>query len=307
MSSLFAAYPQYEHALAAAQLAFAMLGMGALLAPRDFGLVFARPRALLLGLAIQLAAVPALAAGLGRALPVEAGIAAGLVLVASVPGGTMSNLVTFLGRGNVALSVSVTAVTTVGALATTPALLRLWLGSSVPDFEMPVARVAREISLTLLLPLAAGMLFGARRPDLRDGFSRWCIRASLFCILGIALGAGGSGRLDPRDFGVWGLAAQGLLAAAVLATAWLGCRASGLAAPDRFALVVEATVRNTNLAVLVKALLFPAVAGRADPIGDGMLFVAVLYGGFQLLLAVPLVLWSRWRTAPPPLAAPAPS
>lgn len=306
MSELFEAYPAYERALAAGQLMLAMLGMGALLAPRDFGLVLSKPRALLLGLGLQLALIPALASGFGRLLPVEAGIAAGLVLVASVPGGTMSNVFTYLGRGHIALSVSLTAVTTVGALLTTPALLRMWLGASVPEFEMPVALVAREIALTLLLPLSLGMLFGAWQPRHREVFSRWCVRASLFFIALIALGAGGSGRLDPRSFGLWGLLGQLLFCVGVQALAWLACRAAGLAPAERLALVVEATVRNTNLAVLVKALLFPAVAGQVDPIGDGMLFVAVLYGGFQLLVVTPIVVVSRRAAAPAaslPLAA----
>lgn len=301
---MFEAYPRYEHLLAASQLSLAMFGMGVLLAPRDFARVFRNPRALALGLAIQLAVVPALAAGLGVALPVEAGVAAGLVLVASVPGGTISNVITYLGRGHIALSISLTAVTTVGALVTTPLLLRMWLGSSVPDFEMPVAAVAREIAVTLLLPLAAGMLFGARFPQRRQAVARWAIRASVFCILLIALGAGGSGRIDPRSFGHWGLTAQLAFGVSVQALAWLGSRAAGLPPDERLALVVEATVRNTNLAVMVKALLFPAVVGRLDPIGDGMLFVAILYGGFGLLLATPIVLWNRHRTALLPIAAP---
>lgn len=305
--SLAEAYPRYEHLLAATQLSLAMFGMGALLAPRDFALVFRKPRALTLGLAIQLGAVPAVAAALGWLLPVEAGVAAGLVLVASVPGGTISNVITYLGRGHIALSISLTAVTTVGALATTPLLLRVWLGNSVPEFEMPVGAVAREIAVTLLLPLAAGMLFGARFPRYQQLVSSWAIRASVFCILLIAVGAGGSGRIDPRSFGVWGLLAQLGFAVAVQALAWAGSRAARLPADEHLALVIEVTVRNTNLAVMVKALLFPAVAGRADPIGDGMLFVAVLYGAFGLLLATPVVLWNRRRTPLVPVAAAAPS
>ena len=126
-------YPRYEHLLASIQLALAMLGMGALLGPRDFGRVARSPRALCVGLLLQLVLVPGLAFVLGRVLPLEMGLAAGFVLVASVPGGTMSNLVTYLGRGNIALSISLTAVTTVGALATTPALLRLLVGAARPS------------------------------------------------------------------------------------------------------------------------------------------------------------------------------
>lgn len=78
-----------------------MLGMGVLLAPRNLVAVVRTPRALLLGLALQLAAVPALAAVLGAPLPDSAGVAAGLILVAAVPGGTMSRDVACQARGAV--------------------------------------------------------------------------------------------------------------------------------------------------------------------------------------------------------------
>ena len=88
-----------------------MLGMGALLVPRDFVAVVREPRGLLVGLTVQLVAAPLIAFAIGVWLSVPAGIAAGLVLVGAVPGGTMSNVVTHLGRGNIALSIGLTAVT----------------------------------------------------------------------------------------------------------------------------------------------------------------------------------------------------
>jgi BASS family bile acid:Na+ symporter len=296
---VFDAYPRYEHLLASLQLAFAMLGMGAVLAPRDFVPVVRAPRALAVGLGVQLVAAPLLATLLGSALPVPAGIAAGLVLVAAVPGGTMSNVVTYLGRGNIALSISLTAVTTVGSLATTPALLRLLIGSHLPpSFEMPTGRIAFEIGVTLLLPLLAGMLFGIRVPEWRAGFSRWCIRISIGVILLLAVGAGGSGRLDPRAYGVAGLAAVALACLAFQLAAYAACWLARLGPRDRLALAIEVTIRNTNLAILVKASLFPATRGL-DPIGDGMFFVALLYGGVALLAATPPVALGRRRRAEP--------
>ena len=277
-------YPRVEHLLASVQLALAMLGMGAMLTPPDFVRVARAPRALGVGLAVQLVLVPTIAWAMGRTLPVEAGLAAGLVLVAAVPGGTMSNLITYLGRGNIALSISLTAITTVGSLATTPALLRLLVGDHLPaGFDMPVARIAREIALTLILPLSVGMVVGMRFPPSRERFSRWCIRGSLFAIGLMVVGAGGSGRLDPRVYGAVGLVAVFGVVFAFQVAAWLAARATSLHGNDRIAVVVEATVRNTNLAILVKASAFPARAGEVDPIGDGMLFASLLYGGFALL------------------------
>jgi len=296
---VFERYPEYEYFLASGQLAFAMLGMGALLAPHDFVTVFRRPKALTLGLATQLVTIPLLAFFLGKWLPLEAGIAAGLVLVAAVPGGTMSNVITYLGRGNIALSISLTAVTTVGALVTTPFLLRLLITAYLPpDFEMPVGRIAFEIAVVLLLPLSVGMLFSPLLGARRDAFSRWCIRISITFILAMVIGGAGSGRLDPRAYGALGLAAIFLLAFMAGTIATLSCKLARLTPRDRIAIAIEATIRNTNLALLVKASVFPAVVGVVDPIGDGMFFVALLYGGGALLVVIlPVALHRRMEWA----------
>jgi BASS family bile acid:Na+ symporter len=296
---LFDWYPEWEYGLASAQLVLAMLGMGALLGPKDFVELVRVPRAMAVGLGVQIAGVPLVAFALGRVLPIEAGIAAGLVLVAAVPGGTMSNVVTYLGRGNIALSIALTGVTTIAALVTTPAILRIFVSDFLPpDFEMPVARVAWEIGVTLLLPLFAGMAIGARFHVQRGALSKWAIRGSLAAIAVMIVGAAGSGRVDPEAYGPVGLGAVFAMAAGAFALAWLVSRAARLSQPDRLAVVVEATIRNANLGVLVKASLFPAEAGRVDPIGDAMFFTVLMYGGIAMLFAAPPALLAR-RRAPP--------
>lgn len=289
-------YPRLEHLLASVQLALAMLGMGALLVPRDFVRVIRTPRALLVGLAVQLLLVPLWASVLGSTLAIPAGIAAGLVLVAAVPGGTMSNVLTYFASGNIALSIALTAVCTLGALFTTPTLLRIFVGAQLPpDFVMPTLRIGLEIGATLLLPLGVGMAIGVRLPHRRDRFARICIRASLAVIGLMVVGAAVTGRLDPRAYGgltpvaVFALCAGAQLLA--FGASWL----ARLEWRDRLAVAIEATVRNTNLAILVKASLFPAAVGRADPIGDGMFFVALLYGGAALPAVMVPLLWGRAR------------
>jgi BASS family bile acid:Na+ symporter len=285
--SIFDHYADYEYFLAASQLAFAMLGMGALLELSDFLDVFSRPRQLLLGLMLQLIVVPILALMVVSGLPLAAGVAAGLALVAAVPGGTMSNIMTHLGRGNIALSISLTAVTTVGSLLTTPLLLRLLAGTHLPpDFEMPTGRIAFEIAVVLLLPLLAGMLIGGFLPAVRDVFSKWCIRTSFAFIAAMVIGSAGGGRLDASAYGAVGPIAILVFCFAVQLAAWGVTGVTRMAVRDRVAIGIEVTIRNTNLALMVKASLFPAVTGVLDPIGDGMFFVALLYGGVALPLSV---------------------
>lgn len=301
---MFQAYLAYEYHFAAAQLIFAMLGMGATLSVRDFLDVFREPRAFFAGMAAQLVAPPLIAVLLALAFSPPAGLALGFILMAAVPGGTMSNVVTWLARGNVPLSISLTAVTTLGCLVITPVLLRVLMASHLPaDFAMPADQVAFEIGFCLLLPLAAGMAVGLALPRRREAIARWCVGVSFAAIGAIVIGSAGAGRIDPGSFGWQGPALIALFAALVQQAAILPALALGLSRRDVVAIGLELTIRNGNLALLVKASLFPAVAGVANPVADGVLFTILLYGGIALPMALPLVWLGRRGVA----AAPAPA
>jgi BASS family bile acid:Na+ symporter len=206
----------------------------------------------------------------------------------------MSNLITYLGRGNTPLSISLTAVTTLGCLATTPLLLELFASTHLPeDFSMPAGNIVREIAFVLLLPLGAGMFVGTRFPSVRDSFSRWCIRGSLAAIGLIIIGSIGSGRVDPGAHGAIAVLVMAVLPILAQVAALLLSIAARLSPGDALALGIEVTVRNTNLGLLIAASLFPP--GVAGAVGDGVFFVALLYGGFALLVAVPLTLSGRRR------------
>lgn len=301
LDAFFDNYASYEFAVASAQLFLAMLGMGALLAPRDFLLEIRNPRGLIVGLGFQWGLVPIVAMVLGIVMPVSAGIAVGLILIASVPGGTLSNILTLFGRGNIALSVSLTAITTVGALVMTPLLLELLVSQHLPaGFSMPVSALAADILLTLILPLLLGMAvrhYG--NAVIAAKLSKWVIRGSLCLIVVMAVGAGGSGRLNPEAYGLVGILALVAFSVLVQAAGFLTCRTAGLKRGDILAVVVEVSFRNMSLAVAVKAVVFPAQPGVLDPIGDAVLFSALLYGGLSMFLSLPPVLLNRRLTPAP--------
>jgi BASS family bile acid:Na+ symporter len=280
---MFDLYIEYEYWFAAVQLGLAMLGMGATLKVRDFAAVFLQPRPLIIGTAIQLLCVPLIVFLLIVALSPAPGLAIGLALCAAIPGGTMSNVFTFLARGHVPLSIALTTVTTIACLMTTPVILGLLISEHMPaDFVMPAGQIAVEIAAILLAPLAAGMVVLQLRPEIAPRFSRNCIRGSVFIILLIVIGASGSGRIDLEKFGIANLQAILILVTALPVASWLIPRALGLNRPESTAINIEATVRNGNLGLLIKASLFPAVVGVADPVGDMVLFTVLLYGGLAL-------------------------
>lgn len=291
---MFEFYLRNEYAFAATQLVLAMLGMGATTHVRDFIGVARQPKPFLVGAGVQLLAPPLVALLLSRLIDLPTGLALGLILIAAVPGGTVSNVLTFLARGNVPLSISLTAVTTVGCLVLTPLILRTLMAGHLPeDFRMPVDTVAFDITFLLLLPLAVGMFIGTTMPNRRGAFSNACIRGSLVVIGLIVVGSLGAGRMDISAFGWSGPLVVVLFAVAIQQISNLVVLACGLRPPEMVAIGVEVTVRNANLAVLIKASLFPAVVGVADPVGDGILFVLLLYGGIALPVSLPLFLIGR--------------
>jgi bile acid:Na+ symporter, BASS family len=290
-------YAAYEYPVASAQLFLAMLGMGALLTPRDFLLEVKKPRGMVVGLSCQWLLVPLIAYVLGGVLPIPAGMAVGLIFVAAAPGGTLSNILTLFGRGNIALSITLTAITTVAALLTTPLLLKLLVSQHLrDDFSMPVGLIARDIFGTLIIPLVLGMLVNAwTAPSFSQRFSTWAIRLSLMFILIIVVGSAGSGRLNAAAYGVIGVATLVIFAVAIQASTVLASKVMGLTSGDGLAITIESTFRNISLAIAVKATVFPAQPGVLDPIGDAVLFTALLYGGISMFMTLVPVTIHRWK------------
>src|SRR5262245_57882915 len=139
---MFQSYPQYEHLLAQMQLICLMLGTGATLSPGDFWRILRRPKYLLVGAVGQYVLTPLLAVALSRWFDAAPGIAVGLILVAAMPGGTLSKVFTLAAKGNVALSITMTAAGTLAAVVTVPLLLRLLAAEHIPaGFSMPVADI----------------------------------------------------------------------------------------------------------------------------------------------------------------------
>lgn len=279
-------YVEYEYWFAAFQLVMAMLGMGATLTARDFRDVVREPRAVSVGLVVQIVLVPLAALVFLRALGVQGGVAVGIALIAAIPGGTVSNIFTFIARGNSALSISITGLTTLACLVTTPFILTLLIRDSLPaGFSMPTGQIIAEIAFTLLLPLALGMLYLYLYPRAAPVVSRWCIRASLLGIVLIVVGSLAAGRLNLQAFGMDNVLLVVVFTLILTATGWLAPRLFSLARADSTAIEFEVIVRNINLGVLLKASLFPASAGMADQLGDAVLFTLLLYGGLQLIVA----------------------
>lgn len=136
-------------------LMIVMFGMGLTLKLEDFKLVFTRPKDILVGCVAQFTIMPLLAFLLGKIFGLDAALLAGVVLVGTCPGGTSSNVITYLSKGDVALSVGMTSVNTILAPILTPAITYLLLRTTV-DVD-PVSMFISIIQV-VIIPIAAGFL-----------------------------------------------------------------------------------------------------------------------------------------------------
>lgn len=136
-------------------LGIIMFGMGLTLSVSDFKAVFQAPKSVLVGVVAQYTLMPLLAFGLAVLFQLPPEVAVGVILVGCCPGGTASNVMTFLAKGNTALSVSITAVSTLLAPILTPALTLLfasqWLTVSAGDMFISIVQI-------VLLPIVLGIV-----------------------------------------------------------------------------------------------------------------------------------------------------
>lgn len=291
---MIAWYIEYEYWVAAVQLVLAMLGMGAGLQVADFKKVAMQPKAATVGLLMQLIVVPLIALGFIVLTNLPSGMVIGIAIVASIPGGTVSNIFTFMARGNVPLSISITTLTSVACLVTTPVILDFLISDYMTDsFVMPAKKVAIEIGFCLLLPLGLGMVFLKGFPNYAERFSNLCVKGSLIGIGIIVLGSLGAGRLN---FANTSADEIGVLCLFILSLSLVGIwltKGFGLASEDNRAIEMEVVVRNINLGLLLKVSLFPTVAGESNPVADMALFSMLLYGAWQMTMGIFLIFWRR--------------
>jgi BASS family bile acid:Na+ symporter len=152
-------------------LGIIMFSMGMTLHVADFTRVFKMPILIIIGVAMQFLLMPLFGWFLAMAFNLPPLLAAGLILVGSCPGGTASNVICFLSRGDVALSVTLTAISTLLAFLATPFLTWLYVGKSV---DVPVLNMLFSILKMVLVPVLAGVIintyFGHRLERIKPIF-----------------------------------------------------------------------------------------------------------------------------------------
>ena len=136
-------------------LGIVMFGMGLTLKPDDFKVVFSRPKDVIIGCIAQFTIMPLLAFGLTKLFHLSPELAVGVILVGTCPGGTSSNVMTYLSKGDVALSVGMTSVSTILAPFLTPLLTKLYAGQTV---DVNVVSMFVSIIKVVIVPILLGFV-----------------------------------------------------------------------------------------------------------------------------------------------------
>ena len=257
--------------------------------------VFKRPKAPTIGLVAQFGILPAIAFLVGLYLTEAPSIALGLLLVTCCPGGALSNYLTGVAKGDVATSISMTTVSTLFSIILTPVLFAFWasLNSStlavIQNIRMDPQRVIMTLLIMLVIPVTAGMLLRAKRPDTANR-----IRKAVRLIAGIVFAVIVS-IIIGSNFKSLALLAHTALFPVVLTfvvavgLGWGIGSLAGLMAAERRAVAIEVAFQNVALAIGLGIAFFPSLAGIAA--------VSILWGIVHLTLGTGLALiWSRIKT-----------
>ncbi len=271
-----------------------MFVVGLQLVVDDFRRVFSAPRAVVGGTLGQLLLLPLMTWGVVVALDVSPIFGVGALLLAATPGAGMSNVMAAVAGADVALSVTLTAVSSLLAVVTLPTIaalgISMWIGDS-QVVEVPVTAMVQQLVLFLAIPIALGMWVRARRPEASQRYVSTANRVAVVGVLVLtALSAlSGENSLPSGAEFLRAAAAALVWTLCAMALGWGMGTLLSLGRDQRFTFFIEFSARNLALTVIIAV----AAMGRLD-LG---LFAAV-YGstGFVLVLLV-AVLRGRLRAA----------
>ena len=232
-----------------------MFGMGMALRLEDFKIVFSRPRDIMIGCLAQFTVMPLLAMLLSRAFALDEALALGVVLVGCCPGGTASNVITYLAKGDLALSVGMTATSTVLAPVVTPLLVWLLAGKSV---AVDVAGMLLSILWVVILPIVAGLVVKTLWPKFTQQTTAYLPAVSSLAIAFIVLIIISANAQKLLVGGMVIIAVVVLHNLCGLGLGWLIGKLLRLPDAKRSALSIEVGMQNSGLASSLATLHFAA-------------------------------------------------
>lgn len=264
-----------------AVIGFIMFGVALDMRPRDFDRHVLFSKGIIVGVISQFLLLPAFTFLLIMLIQPEPSIALGMILVAACPGGNLSNFMAHLAKGNTALSVTMTAISTVLAVVMTPLNLSLW-GSLNPDTEDLLKKVYLNpvdmflnIMFILGIPLVVGMAFARYFPRITRFFQKFMKYLSIVVFLAFVVIALKGNWQYFLDYVGYVALAVFLHNAMALLIGYSGSAVTGLKERDRRAVAIETGIQNSGLGLI---LIFNFFAGLG-----GMAVVAAFWGIWHIV------------------------
>jgi BASS family bile acid:Na+ symporter len=277
-----------------------MFGIGLNLELKDFKRVFTAPKAILFGLFGQLVILPLIGFGIASIFDISPIYKLGIVLIAACPGGTSSNIMTYMLNGRVALSVSITAFNSFIIVLTIPLILSIAFETFLnqnQQIDLSINGMLLEVEYTVLLPVLLGSVIHYYFWQSIEKFKsslRYILPALLFLVFLLVL-------LNEHQSGDLSLAAYGslifpafLLNIVVMfvgffLSGWIGIGHSG-----KFTIAIEMGLQNSALAIFLANSVLQI---------EGLAVIAVLYGGFSffstLIIAYIMKKWMNKENVQP--------
>jgi bile acid:Na+ symporter, BASS family len=270
-------------------LAFIMFALGLGLTFEDFARVAKNPRDFIVGAASQLILLPAVAFALVSVWSLPPELALGVMIIAAAPGGVTSNILTAFARGDVALSISLTAVISLLCVVTIPFIVVFAHGQFMGGDALgnvSVGKTAISVFAIVTVPVVLGLLVRRFAAAFAIRFERIAGRVSTILFIVVLLGA----ILKERDNIVAYFAQAGLvtlaLNVAMMVIAYLIARMFASGSKQRIAISIECGLQNGTLAIAVATLMFggglvavPAATYSLIMFATALIYIAVLRRG----------------------------
>ena len=275
-------------------LAFVMFGVALGIKTSTFKEVFKKPKSVIVGVLMQWVGLPLVTFLVALALNqwITPMIALGMILVACCPGGNISNFISSLSKGNVELSVSMTAITTAFAPIVTPFNFWFWgnlyayivsVKQSIPELSIPFLPMLYQILLLLGLPIVLGLLFARRHPNATKKITKPAQVLSILLFIGLVIASASQNWQIIVDNIIYVFFIVLLHNACALATGYFGGRLAKLPIKDCRSMTVEIGIQNSGLGLV---LLFNPVIFQPEVWHQhygGMLLVTAWWGIWHII------------------------
>lgn len=285
-------------------LAFVMFGVALGIKPQTFKDVFTNPKSVILGIVSQWVVLPAATFVIVLALNslITPMIALGMILVASCPGGNISNFISSLSRGNIELSVSMTAITTAFAPVITPINFFLWgslysqmisMHSDIPRLVIPFFPMLEQILLLLGLPIVLGLIFARYFPNATKKITKPAQVLSILLFIGMVVVSFSQNFQIFLDNIFYVFFIVMLHNGVALGSGYMVGRLGRTSAADRRSLTIETGIQNSGLGLILlfNPAIFPAEIWHGHY--GGMLFITAWWGIWHIVSGLTVAYFFR--------------